>query len=523
MRSSWKALSRCRPRVLTLVVLIVVGAVLVLANLSDEVGMRFGSRPPMHPARGNAADLSFDVREPLAEDRSHFAGWNVSYGWPLLWRQYVFIGGYAAVVQGECRSTNRFAANLAMWLIMLAAPAAICEWLMRRYRPRLRWSLRTMLIAIGLAAACCGSFVTARDRAAIEDPLIADGRVWVESWGPHWLELLGADRLCRSVVGAELVQAHVGDERVEDLLKRLAPLRDVQYVFVTVRRLTPGMVGAVRDMRRLRALDIDIYLGMFGLDDADPVPGMADALGAALADKRQLRALSINLDGLLTGREAEAPPNGLQTAIGTLAQLEALSVTHSAVDRLDYLAGLTRLKSLTLDMDCSGGDGPASGPPLLSRLPTLPLLETIDLRHSDVNDGDLRYLDRFPRLRSLNLTGLALSGAGLADLASLKSLEELAINSDALSTAGVESLLALKRIRTLHVRGVDYQRRAVEALRRSKPELSIDGDTDAVSPPVRAMVRSHYEPSVAIPTRHVREMLRQWQIKQAGRGKNNLL
>jgi hypothetical protein len=151
MRRLLNAFSRYRPRVPTVLLVAAIAAPLVLANMSDELRARIG---PM-PANGGA-DLSFDVREPVEEGTPDSHRSNLSYGWPLAWRQYVIVMSYGMVL-GECRSPGRLAGNVAMWLTILAVPAALCEWLLRRYRPRLRWSVRSMLIAIGLVAAGCGA------------------------------------------------------------------------------------------------------------------------------------------------------------------------------------------------------------------------------------------------------------------------------------------------------------------------------------------------------------------------------
>ena len=107
---------------------------------------------------GNASNtalnltIDFDLREPDAEDRTANNSLGcMSYGWPLLWRQYLIVGGYGIEVVGETYSGIRLAINAAIWLILLAAPAACCEWVVRRYRPRLRFSLRTLLAATALA------------------------------------------------------------------------------------------------------------------------------------------------------------------------------------------------------------------------------------------------------------------------------------------------------------------------------------------------------------------------------------
>lgn len=189
MHPTLRALSQCRPRVLTLVALVLVAASIVLSNLSCD-----------------------------RRSSGHF--YCQSYGWPLIWHRYVLLGfGHATI--GWYYSAGRLAANLAMWLLALATTGGACEWLLRRYRPRLRWSLRTMLAAVALLAVLCAWFVNARERARLQDPLIAampggwtGPQAGVERWGPIWLDLFGADRFCRHIVCASL--SATGDEGADE-------------------------------------------------------------------------------------------------------------------------------------------------------------------------------------------------------------------------------------------------------------------------------------------------------------------
>ena len=135
VRHSWKTLSRYRPRALTLLVIAAIAALLVLANLSDVVGKRL-------PPRSTADNWRFDVQAPPEDDPQPLTVWHLSYGWPLLWRQYVIFAAWGGPDVHECHSAGRLATNAVVWFAMLAAPAATCEWLLRRYKPRLRWSLR---------------------------------------------------------------------------------------------------------------------------------------------------------------------------------------------------------------------------------------------------------------------------------------------------------------------------------------------------------------------------------------------
>lgn len=407
--------SHYRPRVVTLLVLGAVTAVIVLANLSDDIRRRGGNTDLTFIFTDDLpealAKLPFDAR--AAPDREGVSGcWTMSYGWPFLWRQFIFVltpGPSGGI--GWQHSAGRLAANIAIWLVILSAAGGACEWLLRRYRPRLRWSLRIMLVAVGLAAALCGWFAVARERANVQDPLIAShGYLWLEQWGPGWLRLVGADRYCRRIVGASLTVAAPDDRhdgKVEEFLKRLPRLRNLRYLFVGVEHLTPRM---------------------------------DEAFTRALRDAPQLRVLSIEGSPSVDHTDEERVSRGCLAAIGQLTELEHLSLERVRLDGDDLacLAGLTKLKTLRLD---NVQPYPRSQEAhLLRALPELPRLQTLDLESSDVRDGDIRFLSVLRRLKSLNLRYSKVTSAGLAQLASLASLEKLRFNGDIVMGAGLESL-----------------------------------------------------------------------------------
>ncbi|HVC99075.1 MAG TPA: hypothetical protein VND64_35750 [Pirellulales bacterium] len=437
MRPRSGAFSRYRPRILTLIVLFVVAAPTVLANLSFEI-------PPDHGLLVN-----------------------VSYGWPLIWHWYnLVLSPIFCGIRNWDYSVSRLAGNLAMWLVMLATAGGSCEWLLRRYRPRLRWSLRTMLAAVGLVAVCCAWFAAARDRANVQDPIIAaiegrEGDVWVERWGPIWLDFIGADRYRRCIIG---VQMH-GEELDEEFVMRLTGLPRLQYLEINVEQLTPRMAAALADMRQLRSLGVT----------------------GPMHDEKEFLA-----------------------AIGQMTQLVDLQLQTAMIasESLESLAGLTNLKLLSLSV-CTEVHEP--GPqqpegnqhaPLFTHLPALPRLEAIDFCGSTVSAQDLRHLAVLRNLKALDLSSACLSpDASLADLASLESLELLAIDHDMISASGIESLVAIKRLKFLIIHqffshgesdrlvplaldagdelfvadtAVDALRRALEALRHSNPGIVID-------------------------------------------------
>ncbi|HET6882123.1 MAG TPA: hypothetical protein VFI31_18300, partial [Pirellulales bacterium] len=83
---------------LTVVLFSVVAALPVLANLTGEIEQRRWPLPQNAPAKpmtapATASDGVFDVREPDHSDPTTTSVGSFSFGWPLLWNQYVVLGG----------------------------------------------------------------------------------------------------------------------------------------------------------------------------------------------------------------------------------------------------------------------------------------------------------------------------------------------------------------------------------------------------------------------------------------------
>ena len=481
-----------RPRIATVLLLLIVSAAITLANLSFDAS----TSPHQHPP------------------------YVASFGWPWIWYWHC-LGG---ALHWTDYSAPRLAANLALWVLILSAIGFACERLLRRHRPRLRWSLRTMLGAVGLAAALCGWYAAARRRADEEGPLIAEieasyGQVYVERWGPKWLDILGADALRRYIVGAELVDEEQDLEQVRKL--RRLPRLEHLAIGIGEEGMTAAVAAELGEMRELRTLEIvgNSYGGE--RDDAVIVRELlaaasrltrlehfslwtgAQILGddiARLADAPNLKSLTLKFS--LDGETVHA----VLPAVGKLTQIERLYLEGTQLSRaeLAQLGALTNLKSLTLEClgqwDADESEMGEGEPGMLEQFPILPRLESLDLFNGFITDRDLRRLARFPRLRGLGLEGTRVTDAGLAELAPLESLEELAIGEDMATVGGLESLAALKRLRAVHVYfdpgknvtptpgtgdiqiqfsgDADALARALEALRQSHPGIVIDADYD---------------------------------------------
>ncbi|HVC98985.1 MAG TPA: hypothetical protein VND64_35300 [Pirellulales bacterium] len=415
---------RGRPHVSTLIPLALVAVPTVLANLS-------GFEPDADSMQGEY------------------------YGWPLIW--YGHLPGYgvmATVIRAESweYSAPGLVSDLLAWFLVLAVTGLTWEWLVRRYRPRFRWSLKTMLAAVGLVAVGCAWLANARNRAEKQDALIdllggeesfANSHYFyhVERWGPKWLDLVGADRLRRSIVGASVEAA---DADIEDLFKRLAPLPDLRFL----------------DMA-----------SSFSYAGGRPQLGVfSRAMGEALGSMRQLRMLNVECERVY-GHISTYDFHECMTAVGKLTQIELLGIHiwEENIDDLSCLDKLTRLKRLKLSVipfanrerwdadqaavrEAAGNEHEKRDEPrTLARLPPLPRLEFLNLHEWELGDEYLDRLAGFPRLKSLDLSWTTVSAEGLAKLAPMDSLEELAINEDVATSTGFEALIGLKRLKALHV------------------------------------------------------------------------
>jgi hypothetical protein len=450
-------------------------------------------------------------------------------------------------------SLPRLAANVALWLLLLGVLAGTCEWLLRRYRPRPRWSLRGLLVFVAMAGVLFAWYANARNRAAIQDPLVplqggyGTPLVFVDRWGPKWLDLLGMDPLRRRIVLAnswslnsqepaseqaflQLARApelrHLIDFHVDELTPTTAKAlggMPLQTLDIELKRLTSDVPFALSELRQLRSLSIGQgWSSEANDDDARLADECLTAIGnmtrleslslsnlplhakglACLAGLKSLKSLDIDFwDDEWTGSDLEKPiPEDWLWAIATLTQLEWLKLTGLRVNSasLASMEGLTELKTLGFERLAT------KDRPMLSHLPPLQRLEALELSRSEIADDDLGRLAVLPRLQLLCLGSSSsgeepfFSAAGLARLASVKSLVEVELSYDINRPADIEALGVIQGLKKVHLqdgisvggdssiltlddgkewtlRDSDGFRRAIEALRQSKPGIVING------------------------------------------------
>jgi hypothetical protein len=536
MRRLVAAISRYRPRVLTVLLLAAVAAMIVLANSSEDIRPRnvdqakFRYPPPQ-------SELRFDLHEPIADtSTSYFYLLNVSYGWPLVWRQYGVGVAVGIAVGGPAYSPGRLAGDVAIWIVLLAIPAGACEWLLRRYRPRFRFSLRSMLAVVGLAAALCGWFVAERNRANQQDSLIEafdeeETRLWVERRGPKWLDLFECDRYRRHVVGAELEV--IGEEA---LLEELAQTPDLQYLSLKAYLLNARRIEALGKLRRLETLRIGV---------SELTRDSGQRLGDALGGMRRLRTLAIAPPSYGISDDDEGMPRECLAAIGALDRLEHFRLVGRTIARSDFglLKGMTNLKSLVLRGARNNAGQGESDVPLLSQFPVLPRLEVLELSSLNVGDRDMRYVAALPNLKALSLVSTKVTENGLAELAAVASLEELAIGivGGTPWAPGLEPVKKFKNLKCLRIEGLgaeglksEYLRyelwhlpddqyndcvRALAELQKAKPGLVIDGDLKAFTFPAEEVPPNWEAPESSFGA-FARQAVQDWKEQQAAPNQN---
>jgi hypothetical protein len=393
------------PRAATVLVLAITSGLILLANLSMDAS----------PERGSAREYS--------------------YGWPIIWCrlfEYTTMTGSGRVWD---YSAARLASDMTLCLMILVVTGAICQWLLTRNRLPLRWSLQTMLVAMAAIATFCAWFAAARNRANRQDALaerLGDRFVYFDRWGPQWFDLLGADHLRRRMLGA-MVEVRDTQDNAEN---------------------NTELFEHLTECGSLRFLDIQPYL-------YHGRPFRPSATATTFAAIRQVQVLNIDFTRDDPDESRYMTQEWLP-ALGRLTQLERLRVRmwQEGVDSLGYLATLTNLKTLTLDV-CPSEDAKDVDRHrqrlAIAQLPVLPSLVELNI-DVEITDEDLPRLVRFRRLRSLDLSGTAVTGSGLAQLTALESLEELAIDGSMVTASLFESLGEFKRLRTLHIAAWPYHK-----------------------------------------------------------------
>jgi len=172
--------------------------------------------------------------------------------------------------------------------------------------------------------------------------------------------------------------------------------------------------------------------------DLDSCDGITDASCDVLAKLKSLRGLSLQKTAFEKNRIADS---GLEK-LTALKNLERLNLAGNAVknDGLKLLARFPELREVDLSILAVDDGG-------LAHLPAVTTLEWLNVRYSEgfggviITNAGIKSIGKLRNLKSLNLTGARrISDACLSDLESLSRLEELNLSGSGISVAGVERL-----------------------------------------------------------------------------------
>lgn len=105
----------------------------------------------------------------------------------------------------------------------------------------------------------------------------------------------------------------------------------------------------------------------------------------------------------------------------------------------------------------------------------------LDLSHSNAGDQWLETIGNLPHLTRLNLSGTAVSGAGIKNLASLQYLEYLNLTNTGIGDEALAVLAQLPALRSLYLLGARCSAGAVDNVRTQRPRLRIDAGVPADS------------------------------------------
>lgn len=501
-------------RLLTFMVVLSIAACVAVANLSSE--------PLTDEDVGK-------VLQGTSIERT--CGWPITWYWRSPLVPFARATNPAAIQWTLSRySAAPLAANIVVWLAMLAGVLFSSEWLIRRYPNRLRWRPRTAtVLALLLATAIIVLANLSSDTGFGQSqshscgwPLIwywqSYTGIWMQEFSEWhfsavalagniviWAALLAViamtcDRLAPRyrlrlrwslrVMLAGVALVAVVCAWFADALKRakdedaMVALLKPDDGFVYLKGRGPAWLdffGAGRVRRRLvgvyisdvprQVSEVELFKKLAGfphLRYLDVQPNLSPEAESVLAEMRQLRTLGIH--GRMYHREDQL---ATLSAVAKLTDLEHLNVSVSVAGAgdLDPLARLTNLKSLALEIrnNVRARDG-------LAAIAKLTQLEQLSLTTRQSTSVDLACLAGLTNLKSLVIQ---CTPGGAAPLPALPQLEALGLSYVPVADADVARLAASGRLRTLCLghSGISEAGLAGLALVPSLTELALDEDT----------------------------------------------
>lgn len=319
--------------------------------------------------------------------------------------------------------------GMTFWTAVLAVVAIILIlWTAGRtlLRSRFRFSLRALLIAVGVLGVTAGwvgnILVQSRQRRATVARLLA----------------AGAQVTYRND-DAPGLKALIGKEYFEDVI-------DIYWDSRGAARME---LGHLKGLKRLESLCL-----------VGPKVADADLVHLeSLAALQDLALINTNVCG-----------KGLDHLKG-LASLRHLILhrfggTKASAIELAHLSSFRQLERLTLiGMPVTDSQ--------LVHLKPLGSLKRLSLDHTGVSDAGLRHLAELQNLEELSLVGTQVTDAGLRHLAELENLKELSVAGTQVTDAGLRHLQGLTSLRKLHLGGSPASEDGVKELQQALPNTLI--------------------------------------------------
>lgn len=275
----------------------------------------------------------------------------------------------------------------------------------------------------------------------------------------------------------------------------------------SVERAPGGAVTAL-SLRRgwVSDSDLDLIARMDGLEKLDLSETRVTDLGLLkLKDLRNVRELNLFYAELVTdeglavmrawtkierinARGTKVTDNTLALLAGK-ASIASLDIGYAEVtdSGLQHLSTLPNLRELSF----GGNKLTEVGLQVLRTLPRLQSLNLSGKQRTDsglwtvgTTDLGLDPVASVTELRTLNLSGLGISGRGLARLKPLAKLERLDVHGcKRVGDEAVEALAGLSALKWVDVRDTGFTAAGIAELNRRRPELRVAGAAEAAAAP----------------------------------------
>jgi serine/threonine protein kinase len=193
-------------------------------------------------------------------------------------------------------------------------------------------------------------------------------------------------------------------------------------------------------------------------------------LGGTKITDRSLELLATRPDLRLTGFDGTRITDAGVAHLARMTNLESLGFYNTPLtdEGLKHLAGLKKLRILGLGVTKISPLG-------LRQLNGLPI-EKLNISSCHPIASDLKVLNGFPRLSSLDASGLKLIDRDADLLAELQTLETLSLNHNRLTDEGLQKLAALRNLKELAITDNPVTDEGVARFKKVRPNCVVHYD-----------------------------------------------